>query len=189
MKNFLREIILKMRELVITHIAIITLTFIVILTPLLWSQLKSAYTSFTNFMSQTVTLTIWETTLISIALVLLLPLITSFLRIFNRETNTNPSPMTYTKDNILGIDWSWSWTKNLQGGYALSQLQARCPKCKSILTFNHMYSPVECINTECDWQFIQPANHHYHYESQIQEKIRHEIDRRLHSGEWSNHSK
>lgn len=127
-------------------------------------------------------------------LILLIPAITRLSPV------KTPNFTKYTRDHILGIDWSWKWIppNKFRADYKFVELTPRCPSCKSALNIDDYDGRlVYCINDSCKWQWPlasqRYACHHVghrsdaiDHSSKIDERVRKEIDRKLHTGEWAN---
>ena len=126
---------------------------------------------------------VWSLFLIIPFLLLLIPFIQSM------SSEREPSFITYKSDHILGIDWSWKWSKpNLHNDkYSIRNLHSRCPDCKSSLELNDYSGQlVHCINDECNWKWQQQGNfnNRISHSSTLNSKVWNIIDRKVHNGEF-----
>ncbi|RAU16432.1 hypothetical protein DN062_18240 [Nitrincola tibetensis] len=79
-------------------------------------------------------------------LILLIPVITRLI------PDKEPNFTKYTRDHILGIDWSWKWIppNKVRTEYKFDELTPRCPTCKSALNIDDYDGRlVYCINDSC----------------------------------------
>lgn len=99
-----------------------------------------------------------------------------------------PLFISYVSDTIFDITWYWRW---LPPGYQSSEhqirdLTPRCPSCGAVLTINdYCGSFVSCINENCSWRWERQHRHgsRIGHSSELDSKVRNEIDRRIHTGE------
>lgn len=65
------------------------------------------------------------------------------------KLSSPPDFLEYTSDNIASYNWTWSWTKGLDGKYRIDNLRLVCPECGTPLTdFLVTYNQVTCLR--CD---------------------------------------
>lgn len=89
----------------------------------------------------------WVILIVIIVLILVLFIISRILN--SREDNKVPEFIKYTKDELLGYVWEWTWGKNYNGQYEIRDLQPICSKCETPLfseAFNRPF--LKCVR--CD---------------------------------------
>lgn len=149
----------------------------------LWPEVKRILVSIFSLFVYEVVIPVWTLCLIVPFLVLLIPFIHS--RVPERE----PAFINYKADQILGIDWSWSWsTPNFHNDkYSIRDLNPRCPDCKSILELNdYSWQFVHCINDDCKWEWQQQGNveNRISHALALNSKVWNIIERKIHNGEF-----
>ncbi|MEJ6123365.1 hypothetical protein MT390_16080 [Vibrio sp. 2-Bac 85] len=149
----------------------------------LWPEVKDAFLYIISWLVYDVLIPVWALFLIIPFLVFLIPLIQSAI------PDSEPSFINYKSDQILGIDWTWDWSKpNYHNdNYSIKNLRSRCPDCKSSLEINDNSGPlVSCINDECKWQWQQKGNfdNRISHSSILNRKVWNIIDRKIHNDEF-----
>ena len=149
----------------------------------IWPAVKSVLLYVYSLFIYEVGIPVWIICIIVPLLVLLIPFIHS--RIPERE----PAFINYKKDNILGIDWSWNWSKPsyYNDRYTIKDLHPRCPECKSSLEINDYSGQLaQCINDDCKWQWQQQGNFsdRISHSSTLSSKVLNIIDRKVHNSEF-----
>lgn len=149
----------------------------------LWPEVKSTLLYILSLFVYEVVIPVWALFLIVPFLVLLIPFIHS--RIPERE----PAFINYKADQILGIDWSWNWSKPnyYNEKYSIRDLHPRCPDCKSSLEINDYSGQLaHCINDDCKWKWQQQGNfeNRISHSSTLNSKVWNIIDRKIHNGEF-----
>lgn len=148
-----------------------------------WPLLVRSVGYIFDFVISTISIPIW-------LLVLVVPFIASVFPLYQKFSKKKEPRFTYyKKDNFFEIDWLWDWAKpNFHNAnYSVKNLTPRCPSCNSILDRNDYRGKLfECINHKCKWTWQRPWNGrdllHYH---EIEKRIRTEIDRKVHCGEFN----
>jgi hypothetical protein len=147
-----------------------------------WPQIWRAVRSVPSLLATPLSLPLWVVILAIPALLFAVPLFGSIRSI------KEPRFLSYTSDTIFDINWSWRW---LQPGfynshYTLHDLVPRCPSCAAVININdYGGSLVTCINENCSWEWERQRRHgsRIGHSSELDSKVRNEIDRRVHAGE------
>jgi hypothetical protein len=148
----------------------------------LW-EISSVATSIQNVLFYRLDVPVWLAALIVPALISVVPV---FNVLIKREKK--PEFSNYTRDIILGITWTWSWSPaNWEGSYAMENIRARCPECKSTLQITD-YSElrVNCPNDGCDWEWSERGNGQDKLANvaALNHKVWSVVDRKVHTGEY-----
>ena len=103
------------------------------------------------------------------------------------NTKKEPRFLSYRNDTIFDISWSWRWLSPgfHSSNYQMRDLTPRCPSCSAVLTLNdYDGSLVSCINENCSWRWERQHRHgsRIRHSSELDSKVRNEIDRRIHAG-------
>ena len=65
-----------------------------------------------------------------------------------------PEFIRYTKDELLGYVWEWTWEKNYNGRYEIKNLTPICSKCETPLIPESNFRPLlKCLrcNEYIEW--------------------------------------
>jgi len=147
-----------------------------------WPQMLRVVKSVPNLLATSLSIPLWVVALAVPSLLLTLPLISTLRSV------KEPRFLSYTSDTIFDINWSWRW---LAPGYSNSyytphELLPRCPSCSSVLNINdYSESLVTCIHENCSWEWSQQGRRgsRISHSSELDSRVRNEIDRRVHAGE------
>ena len=94
----------------------------------------------------------WVILILIIALILVVFIISRILTY--REDNKMPEFIRYTKDELLGYVWEWTWEKNYNGRYEIKNLTPICSKCETPLIPESNFRPLlKCLrcNEYIEW--------------------------------------
>lgn len=146
--------------------------------PPIWQLVKAT----PSFLVTPVSMPLWLVILLVPALIIVIPLLKSFKSV--RE----PGFSSYTSDSLFDINWSWRWLPPgfYDSHYRITDLTPRCPSCHAILSINDYRSPlVSCENENCNWRWVRQNRHgsRIGHSTELDSKVRNEIDRRIHAGE------
>lgn len=146
--------------------------------PHIWQFIKAI----PSLLARPVVIPVWALLVAIPALVFIVPLVRSL------RTNRGPQFLGYVKDRILDIDWHWRWSAPhiYNSHYQIQDLTPRCPDCKAVLEINDYRGElVICVNENCSWQWKRQFRHgsRIGHSSELDSKVRNEIDRRIYSGE------
>jgi hypothetical protein len=146
--------------------------------PDIWNLIKSIPT----FLAKELPIPIWVLLIVVPVLLFLIPFIHSL------QSNREPGFVLYTSDIIFDINWSWRWIPpNIySSNYTLKDLTPRCPSCHAVLKISdYGGSLASCVNENCNWQWERQRQHgsSIGHSSELDSKVRNEIDRRIHAGE------
>ena len=147
----------------------------------IWPDVKSVLLSVFSLIVYDVAIPVWVLFLIIPLLVSIIPLIQSI------TPEREPTFINYKADQILGINWSWNWSKPnfINDKYSIRDLLPRCPNCKSSLKLNDYSGQlVHCINDECKWKQQGNINNRISNSSNLNSKVWNIIDRKVHNGEF-----
>jgi hypothetical protein len=147
-----------------------------------WPHIWRALTQIPSWLSVGVTLPLWAVILLVPALLLAIPLVSSL------HSSKKPGFLSYTRDTIFEINWSWRWLPPgfYTSQYTMHDLVARCPSCTAVLEFNDYSRPlVRCVNESCSWQWERQrrSGSRIGSSSELESRVRNEVDRRIHAGE------
>lgn len=143
-----------------------------------------------NLIPLIMSLLIYEVVIPNWLLLIAVPILISIIPLYKLLIkDSEPKFTKYKMDNILGIDWSWEWSKpNYQNNnYTIRALYSRCPNCKSSLQIeNNSGQLVQCINNDCQWKWQQPGvfAERITHSSQLISKVHNIIDQKAYSGEF-----
>lgn len=147
-----------------------------------WPHIWQFVKSIPSLLANPVSIPLWALILGVPVLSLAIPFFASF------NTKKEPRFLSYRSDTIFDIAWSWRWLPPgfHSSHYQIQDLTPRCPSCGAVLTI-HDYggSLVSCINENCSWQWERQHLHgsRIRHSSELDSKVRNEIDRRIHAGE------
>lgn len=147
-----------------------------------WPQIWQLVKSIPSLFATPLSIPLWALLLAVPTLLLAIPFVASL------KSVKEPSFVSYTSDTIFDITWFWRWLSPgfYNSHYTIQDLVPRCPSCGAVLTINdYSGSLVSCINENCSWQWERQSRHGFRigHSSELDSKVRNEIDRRIHAGE------
>lgn len=147
-----------------------------------WPQIWRAVRSVPFLLATPLSLPLWVVILAIPTLLFTVPLFESI------RSAKEPRFLSYTGDTIFDIKWSWRWLQPSFSNrhYTLHDLVPRCPSCTAVLKINdYDVSLVTCISENCSWEWERQRRHgsRIGHSSELESKVRNEIDRRVHVGE------
>lgn len=168
--------------------AVIATGIIALVTYLLgyWNQIWLTIKSAASLLATPLSFPLWVVMVAVPVLLFTVPVIASLIASF--RSAKEPRFLSYTSDTIFDINWSWRWLPPsvYDSHYTMRDLVPRCPSCAAVLEINdYCGSLVQCINENCSWQWERQRRHgsRIGHSSELDSKVRNEIDRRLHAGE------
>ncbi len=147
-----------------------------------WPQIWQLVKSIPSLLATPLNFPLWAVLLAVPILLLAIPFIASL------KSVKEPSFVSYTRDTIFDINWSWHWLPPdlYDDHYTIQDLTPHCPSCGAVLTINdYSGSLISCINEHCEWQWERQRRHgsRIGHSSELDSKVRNEIDRRIHAEE------
>tara|TARA_B100000700_G_C15044634_1_gene857227 strand:+ start:136 stop:672 length:537 start_codon:yes stop_codon:yes gene_type:complete len=147
-----------------------------------WSNIWQFVKSIPSLLTTPVSTPLWGFLIGVPVLLLTMPFLTSL------KAKKEPRFLSYRSDTIFDITWSWRWIPPSfhSNHYQIKALTPRCPSCGAVLTINdYDGSLVSCINENCSWLWERQhrCGSRISHSSELDSKVRNEIDRRVHAGE------
>lgn len=147
-----------------------------------WSQIWQSLNDIPSLLSTLLRIPVWAVLLAVPTLLLSMPFI-AYLKAFK-----DPRFASYTSEAIFDVNWSWRWlySRLYNSHYQIKDLTPCCPFCSAALKINgYGGALIRRINENCSWQWQRQSPHGslIGRSSELDSKVRDEIDRHIHAGE------
>ncbi len=156
-----------------------------------WEMFQEGLSLIGSMLAYKIGIPVWLLIIFVVAIVALILTTLIIQKSEPEEIEIEHDFLKYKTDNILGIIWRWDWLKDYSTGkYKITDLHPRCPKCKSHAIGNNdeLYSNpdkvVWCIKDGCGWIWQQSSQYKIGLLSNLETKVKIEMDRKIHSGEF-----